>query len=152
MNGPVLIPLILALLMAGAIAVASGYPYLQAKLSVTASALIVLVLSLVQLARELRLKKVKRSASETEAARPDRDVSSGRYALEAAWMAGFALTIYLLGFIIAIPLYICAYMKLHGTKWPVAVITGALMAAFSYGIFVLALEIKLYPGVLFEKF
>ena len=152
MSGPILIPLILVLLMAGAIAVASGYPYLQAKLSIIASALVVLVLSLVQLARELRLKKGKRSASEAEAARPDTDVSSGQYVLEAAWMAGFALAIYLLGFIVAIPLYICAYMKLHGTKWPVAVITGVLMAAFSYGIFVLALEMKLYPGVFFEKF
>lgn len=151
MSAPILIPLVLALLMAGAIAVASGYPYLQAKLSVIASALVVLVLSLVQLVRELRLKKGKRDASEAEAARPDIDASTSQYALEAAWMAGFALTIYLLGFIIAIPIYICAYMKLHGTKWPVAIITGVLMAAFSYGIFVLALEMKLYPGVFFTK-
>ena len=152
MSGPILIPLILVLLMAGAIAVASGYPYLQAKLSVISSALVVLVLSLVQLARELRLKKGKTDASEAEVKRPDMDVLTSQYVLEAAWMAGFALTIYLLGFIIAIPLYICAYMKLHGTKWPVAIITGVLMAAFSYGIFVLALEMKLYPGVFFEKF
>ena len=152
MSGPILIPLILVLLMAGAIAIASGYPYFQAKLSVIASALVVLVLSLLQLARELRLKKGIRSPLEEEVASAGAGVLTGVYVLEAAWMAGFALTIYLLGFIVAIPLYLCAYMKLHGTKWPVAIITGVLMAAFSYGIFVLALEMKLHPGVFFERF
>ena len=70
------------------------------------------------------------------------------YLLAGAWVAGFFLAIYLLGFIIAIPLFILAYMKMHGTKWLVAITFAILIPLFIYGVFELALKIILYRGLL----
>ena len=141
-----IIPFVLAVAMIAVITIASGYPYLQAKLSLIFSGGLVLVLALVQLVRELSLAKQKAAEPHAEPKARKHNASLAFYAIEAAWMAGFGLTIYLFGFIIAIPLYICAYMKLHGARWPVSIMTGGGMAVFCYIIFVLVLEMRLYPG------
>ena len=147
LNIHIIIPFVVALIMIAVVAIASGYPYLQAKLSILFSGGLVLVLALVQLVREMRLAKkpaVKPPLSKHSA-------TPALYGIESAWMLGFALTIYLLGFIIAIPLYICSYMKLHGARWPAALITGISMSAFCYIVFVLVLDMKLYPGEIFIR-
>jgi len=148
-NLQIVIPFIVAVVMIGVVAIASGYPYLQAKLSVLFSGTFVLVLALVQLVKELFRAQQKR-LDEQGAGRKEAEHDTGvlPYVLEAAWMIGFALAIYVLGFMIAIPLYICAYMKSHGTRWSVSIMTGGGMAAFCYIIFVLILEMKLYSGII----
>jgi len=62
---------------------------------------------------------------------------------------GFFVAIYLLGFIIAIPLFILAYMKAHGTRWLAAITFAILTPTIIYGIFELALGVVLYRGLLF---
>ena len=146
LNIHILIPAVVALVMIAVVFVASGYPYLQAKLSVIFCGGLVLVLALVQTAREL--KEARKPVSEQEA-KPEahkRSASPALYGEEAGWMLGFALTIYLFGFLIAIPVYICAYMKSHGARWTASVLTAAGMAVFCYVVFVLVLEMKLYQG------
>lgn len=148
LNIQILIPLVVAAAMIAVVTIASGYPYLQAKLSVIFSGGLVLVLALVQLVRELRLAKQQVDEPKAEHEVRKHSASPALYGIESAWMVGFGLTIYLLGFLIAIPLYICAYMKSHGARWPASILTGVSMAAFCYVIFVLVLEIKLYPGII----
>jgi len=147
----ILIPLIVAVVMAAAVKVAFGYPYLQAKLSVLFAGGLVLVLALVQLMREIRRKEPPTDKPGADQKEAERGASAMQYGLEATWMAGFGLTIYLLGFIIAIPLFTCAYMKSHGTRWATSIITAVLMVAFCYGIFSLVLDMKLYPGEIFIR-
>ncbi len=149
MNVHILIPFIVAVAMAAVVITASGYPYLQAKLSILFSGFLVFVLALVQLARELRLKKRKTGEEKAAHEKPEHNAGDLRYGLEFAWLVGFGLAIYLIGFLVAIPLYVCAYMKSHGTRWPAAIITGALLPAFCYAIFVLILDMKLHKGVIF---
>jgi hypothetical protein len=146
LNIHILIPLVVAVAMMAVVAIASGYPYLQAKLSVIFSGGLVLVLALVQLVRELRAAKQSAEEPKAKHKAQEQSASPAVYGLEAAWMAGFALAIYLLGFLIAIPLYICAYMKSHGARWLASILTGVLMAVFCYVIFVLVLEMKLHQG------
>ncbi|MBI4633396.1 MAG: tripartite tricarboxylate transporter TctB family protein [Deltaproteobacteria bacterium] len=151
MNVHILIPLIVAGAMVAVIAVASGYPYLQAKLSVIFSGSLVLVLALVQLARELTLKKRQADEPRADQRKPEHHAETVQYGLEFAWLVGFGLMIYLLGFFVAIPLYVFAYMKSHGSRWWASLITGALLPAFCYGIFVLLLEMKLHRGEIFMR-
>ncbi len=155
MKAQMIIPLFLALAMTWAIKVAWGYPYQQAKLSVIFVAGMVVLLALVQLAREVRFSRAPRSHQPTaEAAHGEHgghEASAAQYGGEASWMGGFALAIYLFGFTVAMPIFIAAYMKTHGTKWAPSLITGVLMAAFCYGIFTWFFEMNLYPGVFFAK-
>lgn len=71
------------------------------------------------------------------------------YLVAGAWLMGFFLTIYLLGYIIAIPLFILAYMKSHGSKWLVATVFAIITSVIIYGVFRLALNIELYRGLIF---
>ena len=66
-----------------------------------------------------------------------------------AWIAGFVLGIYLLSFIIAIPLFMLSYMRWLGTSWRTTIIFTLLTPAIIYGAFEVALRIELYRGLLF---
>ena len=54
----------------------------------------------------------------------------------------------LLGFMVAIPLFLLSYLKAHGTKWRLAIIFAVLTTATIYGVFILALDVNLYQGFL----
>ncbi len=43
------------------------------------------------------------------------------YLVIGGWVLGFLLAIYLLGFLIACPLLVLSYMKMHGTSWLTAI-------------------------------
>jgi hypothetical protein len=149
MNLRVFIPALLIVVMAAVVTVAFGYPYIQAKLSILFCGGLILVLALVQLSRELRHKKGEEKASESEPKESEPNASVSQYGLEFIWMVGFGLTIYLLGFIVAIPLCVCAYMKSHGSRWLASIITGVMMSACCYIIFVLFLDMRLHSGIVF---
>lgn len=67
-----------------------------------------------------------------------------------AWVVGFLLTIYLLGFLIACPLLVLSYMKTHGTGWLTTIISTIVITIINYFGFQMALQIDLYPGLLFN--
>ena len=135
--------------MVAIVIIASGYPYLQAKLSLLFSGTLVFFLALVQLVRELRRKKHRTDETGVEHKEPEHDAGVVQYGLEFSWILGFGLTIYLLGFMVAIPVFVCAYMKSHEVRWRASIITGVLISAFCYVVFVLILERELYPGEIF---
>ncbi len=72
------------------------------------------------------------------------------YSLVGAWVLGLFLAIYLLGFIIAIPLFLLSYLKMHGAKWRLAITCAAATTAIVYIVLVLALNVFLYKGLLFS--
>lgn len=102
-----------------------------------------LVLALVQLAKEL-LGKEAAAKTETEGKGYWRG-----FFLAAAWLVGYTLFIYLLGFIIATFLFILAYMKSHAFGWFLTITVTVLTTALVYGVFILALQFHLYEGLLF---
>ncbi len=75
--------------------------------------------------------------------------SWAQYLVIGAWGVGFFLTIYLLGFFIAIALFVLSSMKFRGTRWWVAILFAIVTPAFIYGLFELTLQIELYRGLLF---
>ena len=68
------------------------------------------------------------------------------------WVIGISVFIYLLGFIITIPLFVLAYMKTHGVRWLVSIISTILITLLVYGGFEYALRVTLYRGLLFTFF
>ena len=66
-----------------------------------------------------------------------------------AWMIAIVVFVYLLGFLVGIPLFALLYLKLNGEKWLTTVIYVLLVIALVYGGFEVGLEVYLYKGLLF---
>jgi hypothetical protein len=65
-----------------------------------------------------------------------------------AWVGGFLIAILLLGFLIAIPLFVLSYMKYHGSTWRGAIILSIFVLGFMYVISESLAGIKLYRGLI----
>lgn len=108
---------------------------------------LVFILTAVILVRELRAKeKPHRQREEWEG----EELALSQYKTVAIWVAAFALGIYLIGFLIAIPAFIISFLKSNKTGWLKSSIMAAVMVAFVYGIFELLLQVELYRGLLFS--
>jgi hypothetical protein len=66
-----------------------------------------------------------------------------------AWLGGFALLIWLVGFIIGMPLFMLVYVKMKGEGWRWAIILSVTMFLIVYAGFSLLLKIPVYEGMLF---
>ena len=111
----------------------------------------IFVLAAMQLSRELLVKeRAKVTEPEEVTGGGERRETWYGYGLVGTYVVGFFLVIYLINFIVAIPLFICTYMKTHDTSWRVAAITAVVITALIYLIFELALDLALYQGLLFK--
>ncbi len=141
--------LVIIVLMLAVFTISASYQYLTAKLLPMTLSGSILVLAVVAVVRDIRGKKT--ALAETDAVHAKRaEGFSRRYLVEAGWIVGFALAIFLLGFMIAIPLFIISYLKAHGRRWLTAIVMAAVMTVVSYGIFGYFLEIRLYPGLILQ--
>ncbi len=111
----------------------------------------VLLLAVIALAREIKaghsLEEATVAAGKTGVGEKD-SAEVGIYSGIAAWIIGFFLSIYVLGFMIATLLFVGAYMKRHGSKWPETVITAVIFTGIIYAVFDLAFKAELYKGQL----
>jgi hypothetical protein len=80
----------------------------------------------------------------------DEDASAGRVAIAIAWVAGYVVLLYFIGFMIATPIYMFCYMLLHGGH---SIRNSLLLTAATALTIWLTFEVffryPLYPGVLF---
>ncbi|MFC1814366.1 tripartite tricarboxylate transporter TctB family protein [Thermodesulfobacteriota bacterium] len=74
-----------------------------------------------------------------------------RFVLTIAWIGGFALSLFLFGFVIGLPLFVLAYVKMHEAGWRWAIILPIIMFLIVYGGFELVLKRPLYEGLLFIR-
>lgn len=139
--------IVIIALMIALISWALTYPDIKTKLLPLIFCATTLVLSLAQLAREVRdLKSSKTDVAERK--KDSMQVKKG-YASSAGWIAGLFFGVYLLGFLIATPIFVFLYPKLHGRGWGISVALAAVFLVLTYILFVLGLRIHLYSGVLF---
>ena len=68
--------------------------------------------------------------------------------MPGAWIVGFFPATYLLGFVLAIPLFVLGYMKSHGIKLAATITFAVVMATVIYVLFELVLGVDLYKGLL----
>ena len=80
----------------------------------------------------------------------DENASLTRVVLSVAWLVGYLTALFLVGYIIATPIYILGYMTIHGGR---SLRDSALVAAAAtltiWLVFVVMFGYPLYPGVLF---
>ncbi|MBI2860766.1 MAG: tripartite tricarboxylate transporter TctB family protein [Chloroflexi bacterium] len=72
-----------------------------------------------------------------------------RYILNGAWIAGFVIGIYLVGFYAASSLLLLLYMRWLGTKWITAILSAIAAPIIIYVAFEVLLVLELYRGLLF---
>src|SRR5437016_1401787 len=79
--------------------------------------------------------------------------SARRTAIAFGWMLGFFAAIALLGFNIAVPLFMLLYLKLQGREgWPVTIVLTLAVWGVFYGLFEMLLHLPFPAGWLFTWF
>ena len=116
--------------------------------------LIILVLTSILIVRAVRPSR-ERSKNGQESVLDNvveqKDLVPGRILLTSvAWIVGILLSVYFLGYLIGLPLYVFLYCKLHGGKWLMSISLGLGVLAFIYLVFVVALSFSFPKGLLFE--
>jgi len=126
------------------------FPSLQTQLFPLIVSGFILVLAMIELSKEFLAERKAKTTSDlkTESTEGESRGNLRKYFLGWGWAVGLLLAIYLVGFIIAIPLFIFSYLKLNGRKWLLSVGMAVVMTMFIYVIFVVALKVDLYPGFL----
>jgi uncharacterized membrane protein len=123
------------------------YPY-KAKLFPLLVAFPVAVLLVVNIVTEALGRSKLEVESENKTDSPKDTLF--KYLAVAAWMIAFALLIYFSGYLVGVPVFLFLYLKLHGEKWPAAIIYVLIVTVFVYGVFELLFNIQLYKGVFIE--
>ena len=105
---------------------------------------IIFVLAGITLIRELRSAK-KQSNEDKEEEPP---LSS--YWQTGAWVLGVGVGIYLVGFLVAIPLFIISFLRLNGSRWWTSAIIAGCTTVIIYVVFEYLLQVHLYRGLFFN--
>lgn len=134
------------------IGISLGLKYTSAKMLPMIISGVVILMASVGLVGEIttRRKSGTTTALDTEDSGEAAGESWQQYALVGVWLAGFFLTIYVVGFLAAIFLFMLGYMKTHGTKWLTSTIFAIVTTTIVYGLFVALLKVYLYKGLLFS--
>ena len=149
-NARVLFSLGLAALAAFAIVSASPWP-LKARLFPLVTAIPLLVLALVQLFLDLRGK-----AEATESPASDIALSTDvppaiarrRTLLTFTWMAAFVALVFLVGFPLAVPIFLFSYLTLQsGESFLSSLVLTVAAWGFFYGVFERLLRLPFGAGV-----
>jgi Tripartite tricarboxylate transporter TctB family len=109
------------------------------------------ILAIVQLIIDLRRARPASPSETGEAALTvPANVVRRRYILILSTITGFAGAVWLLGFLITIPLVTFLYMKAAGESWVLSIVLSATTAIVFYLMFVYWLNIPVPPGLLLE--
>jgi hypothetical protein len=145
--------LVLLAVFGYAFATALGYPE-DARLLPLAVALPGLALAAIQVILSLRPlagAAVERPVGDRETLTPGE--RTRRTTEIAAWILGIFLAIYLVGFLIAVPLAAVAYLRVMAREgWVASLVVAVLCWALVFGIFDRVLHVPLPTGQLFRLF
>lgn len=109
----------------------------------------VLLLAAWELRAELRSED-KRSESTPRPHKEDEaDGELHRFCSAIGWSLGFCIGAYLLGFLIAIPLFTFSYLKVQGRNLVTSLSFAAILLGFIYLSFEFLMRAQLFRGVIF---
>ncbi len=119
--------------------------YFESKMLPLLISSVVFVLAGIQFTREILVKEMPISADKTGGGAAKEKWRG--YLPNMAWIVGFLLSIYLLGFTISAGPFILGYMKWLGTRWRTTIIFAVLVPFTIYGLVEVALGVELYRGL-----
>lgn len=126
------------------------FRYRDAKLVPLLASAVLLAMMGIELLREIRSQR-KPAPEETNRGAEDKNGFEWlRLMTLIGWMGGFLVSIYVLGFIISIALFVFAFLKGQGRSWLQSAIFAVSVVGFIYLIFVVAIELKLPKGLFFS--
>jgi hypothetical protein len=120
------------------------FPEVRMKIMPVFASSLVIVLSSIQLAKEVIARRRK-----TPKTGPKAEEGLRKNILTFVWFAGIVVAIYLAGFLISIPLFVVLYLRLQGKNWFISAISAVSTIVVLYLVFIVALQVELYPGLLF---
>jgi hypothetical protein len=141
----------LLVVMAVIIPVTLSYPRTETKLVPLLAASIVFVLAAVQLVRDIRANgKAAKPKEESVNAIETKNEFGRRFGVIMCWMSGFFLILYFLGFLVAIPIFVFSYLKLHGYRWLTSITSAIILTVLIHSVFNIALKAQLFKGLILE--
>lgn len=127
-----LFTLFLGLALGGALWVAHPWP-VRASIGILVLGGLGVLLAVWQFVLDLRRAEGASQRSQLEA--PNAGVENTGNIEIWSWIVGFYLLIILIGFMIAVPVFVLAYSKFYGARWPLAIGLSASAWSFVYGVF-----------------
>ncbi len=146
MKGSTYFVLAILLLMIVTILFSLQIPSFKAKLLPLVLSIAIAIFAIARLFVELREKVAEESSGKETKLVPTK---AKPITATSAWFIGFFLMIYLVGFPLAIFLFVTAYFKLHHRGWIKSIALGLGMGVFIYVGFDFLLGVDLYEGVLY---
>ncbi|MBI4633392.1 MAG: tripartite tricarboxylate transporter TctB family protein [Deltaproteobacteria bacterium] len=115
------------------------------------------LLSAAQVFREARILKAARKTETAENGHEtsDRPRASGKgkkLLLMLGWMVLLVLMIWVFGFLATIPVYTLLFMRSRQESWFLSIIFAVSGFAILYFLFVVGLNMELYPGLVYDWF
>lgn len=92
--------------------------------------------------------ETQRTSSSLRAAEMDTTSYKASALQSFIWVLVLGVSFYLLGMLITVPLFIVSFMRIYGREtWKAISMVLIPTLALLYGLFVIFLEVQLYPGV-----
>lgn len=149
-NGRVLMSLCVAVVGMIVIIMALRWPFKTALFPVII-AIPVALMAVAELVMDLRgMKKAEKGGVDFKLSEDiDPKVAMRRTLITFGWIVGFFLLILLLGFPIAVLLFLFLNLKLQAKEgWRLTLLLTAVTSIFFYGLFIRMLDIHFYEGVI----
>jgi hypothetical protein len=126
------------------------YQYFVAKIVPLITCGLVILLAGIGILTEVRKQK---RAGEPEPKKVTSDEEARetwpRYARTGIWLVGLFIAIFIFGFLIAIPVFLFAYLMVYKTRWYVALSITVITSGILYAVFVVLLKVSVYKGLIF---
>jgi hypothetical protein len=140
---------LIGIVMAAALWFARDWP-IRASIGVLVLGSIGVVLAIWQFLLDARGSNANQARSQFDLPSSDTDSKWGNVEIWG-WIVGFYLLILLVGFPIAVPVFVLAYSKLYGAGWTLGITLSAIAWGFVYGVFEKILHVP-WPEPLLSLF
>jgi magnesium-transporting ATPase (P-type) len=124
------------------------FEFLSAKLLPIVVSSVVLALSVIGAIKAAIPDRARLAKTVAERDQEDEEFTWKEYSRPMGWLAGYFVGIFLVGFLIATPLFIAGYMKTHGSRWRQSIIVTVITMAVVYLVFIVIFKVSLYSGLL----
>jgi heme A synthase len=145
--------LLVIIVMAVFFVTSLGYEETQVKLMPLLTSGFTLLFSLIALVQDVRSgsQASMPTDEEGEVIEDERKlIPLSAYFKALGWFVALIASVYFVGFLVATPLWMFAYLGKNETKWWKAALYGVVLIVIIYAVFTTALQVKLYPGVAVE--
>lgn len=105
---------------------------------------LLILLGVAQFRKELREARETDGGSRTSAT----PGVARRFGQLLIWMVSLVVGVHLVGFLVAIPVFLLVFLKLHDTGWLSAILIAGITTGTIYGLFEYFLEREFYRGLL----